>query len=256
MATEDEAMPVVARINVAPVKSLGLEHPEAIDLDERGARDDRRFFQLSEGRLIGGVRHGPLVRVRPAWDPVARTLGLTFPNGTTVDGEVALGAAVTADFWGRTVRGRLVEGPWGDALSDYASASVQLVERDHENHATDMRPATMVSRASVERLGAGDARRFRMLLDLEGLEPFEEDTWRDRHVQMGGALLRVGGPVPRCAVTTQDPDTGVREYDTLRAIRDLRGVREDDGKSLDCGVYAEVVEPGRVRVGDAVTLVS
>lgn len=246
-------MATVARINVAPVKSLGLEHPDAIDLDERGAVEDRRFFQVSDGRLIGGVRHGPLVRVRPAWDPVARTLELTFPNGATVEGEVALGEVVTVDFWGRPVRGRIVEGPWGDALSDYVSASIQLVERDEENHATDMRPATMMSRSSAVQLGAGDARRFRMLFDLDGSEPFEEDKWRGRELRVGGALLRVGGPVPRCAVTTQDPDTGIRDYDTLRAIRDLRGVREADGKSLNCGVYAEVVEPGRVRVGDAVT---
>lgn len=249
-------MATVVRINVAPVKSLGLEHPDAIDLDERGAWEDRRFFQVSEGRLIGGVRHGPLVRVRPEWDPVERTLRLAFPSGSTVEGEVALGEAVTTDFWGRPVRGRIVEGPWGDALSDYASASIQLVERDEENHATDMRPATMVSHSTVERLGASDARRFRMLLDLEGPEPFEEDTWRGREVRVGDALLLVGGPVPRCAVTTQDPDTGIRDYDTLGAIRDLRGMREADGKSLDCGVYADIVEPGRVRVGDAVTLVS
>lgn len=246
-------MATVACINVAPVKSLGLEHPDAIDLDERGAVGDRRFFPVSDGRLIGGVRHGPLVRVRPAWDPAARRLALTFPDGATVEGEVALGEVVTVDFWGRPVRGRIVEGPWGDALSDYVSASVQLVERDDENHATDVQPATMLSRSSVERLGARDARRFRMLFELDGSEPFEEDTWRGREVRIGSALLRVGGPVPRCAVTTQDPDTGIRDYDTLRAIRDLRGVRDADGKSLDCGVYAAIVEPGRVRVGDAVT---
>lgn len=196
------------------------------------------------------------MRVRPAWDPVARRLALTFPDGTTVEAEVALGEVVSIDFWGRPVRGRIVEGPWGDALSDYTSASIQLVERDEEGHATDVQPATMVSRSSVERLGARDARRFRMLFELDGSEPFEEDTWRGREVRVGGALLRVGGPVPRCAVTTQDPETGVRDYDTLRAIRDVRGVRAADGKSLDCGVYAEVVGPGSVRVGDAVTFVS
>lgn len=248
-------MATVVRINVAPIKSLGLEHPDVIDLDERGALEDRRFFPVSEGRLLGGVRHGPLVRVRPAWDPAARRLALTFPDGATVEGVVALGEVVTVDFWGRPVRGRIVEGPWGEALSEYASASIQLVERGEDDHATDVHPATMVSRSSVERLGARDARRFRMLFELDGSEPFEEDTWRGREVRAGGALLRVGGPVPRCAVTTQDPETGIRDYDTLRAIRDLRGVREADGKSLDCGVYAEVLEPGSVRVGDAIRLV-
>lgn len=254
MAT-DSARVVVARINVAPVKSLGLEHPEAVELGERGAREDRRFFLVSEGRLFGGVRHGPLVRVRPVWDPRERTLALAFPDGTHVAGEVAHGAAVTVDFWGRPVSGRRVEGPWSDALSSYASAPIDLVERDETTHATDVQPATIVSRATVDRLGASDARRFRMLLELDGCAPFAEDSWRGRTIEAGGAVLEVGGPVPRCAVTTQDPDTGVRDYDTLGAIRDVRGARAEDGKSLDCGVYAEVLVPGSVRVGDAITLV-
>lgn len=240
---------------MAPVKSLGLEHPGAIELDERGAREDRRFFPISEGRLFGGVRHGPLVRVQPTWDPLARTLALGFPDGELVAGEVVHGAAVTVDFWGRPVSGRLVEGPWSDALSGYASTPIRLVERDEDTHATDAQPATIVSRASVARLGATDARCFRMLLELDGCEAFEEDSWRGRTIEAGGAVLRVGGPVPRCAVTTQDPGTGVRDYDTLRAIHDVRGVRAEDGKSLDCGVYAEVLEPGSVRVGDAIRLV-
>jgi len=70
-------------------------------------------------------------------------------------------------------------------------------------------------------------------------------------VRAGEALLRVAGPVPRCAVTTQDPATGVRDHDTLRAIRSVRG-DSDDG-NLYFGMYAEVEVPGAVGVGDAVT---
>jgi uncharacterized protein YcbX len=69
-------------------------------------------------------------------------------------------------------------------------------------------------------------------------------------VRVGEAVVRVAGPVPRCAVTTQDPDSGVRTLDTLAGIKSYRGLR--DGKKLDFGVYFDVVEPGRVRVGDTV----
>jgi uncharacterized protein YcbX len=95
-----------------------------------------------------------------------------------------------------------------------------------------------------------DGRRFRMLVDLAGCSPHEEDSWAGRRVRIGAALLEVGGPVPRCATTTRDPGTGVRDFDTLRAIAGYRGRR--DGHDIDFGVYARVVEPGRVRVGDAV----
>ena len=57
-------------------------------------------------------------------------------------------------------------------------------------------------------------------------------------------------PVPRCAVTTQDPDTGVRTLDTLGGIKAYRGLSEA-GK-LDFGVYFDVEAPGRVRLGDSV----
>ena len=65
-------------------------------------------------------------------------------------------------------------------------------------------------------------------------------------------MLRVGGPVDRCAVTTRDPETGERDLDTLRLLKDYRGQRESDGAVL-FGVYAYVERPGVVRVGDAFT---
>lgn len=217
--------------------------------------EDRRFYVTdADGRLVGGVKYGPLVRVRPEWDPPAGRLELRFPDGVVVAGEIELDEQVETDFFRiRVVAGRVVRGPFADALSDFVGVPLRLVRVDDSDFATDVHPATLLSRASAERLVADrDPRRFRMLLELEGCGVFEEDTWQGRLVRAGGALLRVGGPVPRCAVTTQDPDSGVRDFDTLRAIRDVRGPRADDGKSLDCGVYAEVVESGCVRVGDRV----
>jgi uncharacterized protein YcbX len=63
-------------------------------------------------------------------------------------------------------------------------------------------------------------------------------------------VVRVGGPVDRCAMTTRDPDTGERDLDTLRLIKTYRGLSERG--TIDFGVYAEIVEPGEVRVGDTV----
>jgi len=91
-----------------------------------------------------------------------------------------------------------------------------------------------------------------MLLELDGSHAHEEDTWRDLRARAGEAVLRVRGPVPRCAVTTQDPDTGGVTLDTLRGIKNYRGLR--DGKLIDFGVYFDVEQPGRVSVGDPVAL--
>jgi len=242
----------VARINVTPVKGLGLLHPDEVELTRRGVESNRRYYLIQGWRLFNGKDHGPLVRIAPAAEN--GSLRLRFPDGREVEGEVELGEAVTTNFWGRPVTGRLVRGPWADALSDYASLSLQLVRTDEPGAGCDVHVGTIVSRASCDRLGRElggaevDARRFRMLFELEGAQAHEEDSWE--LVRIGDALVRVAGPVPRCAVTTQDPDTGVRSLDTLAGIKAYRGFR--DGKQLDFGVYFDVVEPGRVRVGDAV----
>jgi hypothetical protein len=117
-------------------------------------------------------------------------------------------------------------------------------------------PVTLVSEGSLARFARGakrdtvDSRRFRMLFELAGCEPHEEDTWEGRRFEIGSAVIRIGGPVDRCAVTTRDPDTGERDLDTLRLLKDYRGQRESDGAVL-FGVYAFVERPGVVRVGDA-----
>ncbi|WP_442938855.1 MOSC domain-containing protein [Nocardioides sp. AX2bis] len=70
-------------------------------------------------------------------------------------------------------------------------------------------------------------------------------------LQVGGAVLRVRGQVKRCVATTRDPDSGVADLQTLRMITNYRGRQESVlGMGACFGVYAEVVEPGEVAVGD------
>ena len=59
------------------------------------------------------------------------------------------------------------------------------------------------------------------------------------------------GNVGRCAVTTQNPDSGAPDLDTLKALAAYRRVVETT-EPLPFGVYAVVAVPGRVRVGDPV----
>jgi uncharacterized protein len=250
-------MPTVARISTTPVKSLRLHHPEEIRLDPFGVATDRRFYLIREdGRLLAGVHHGPLALVLADWDAHRDRLRLTFPDGSVVEDDVRLGAPELTDFWGHRVEGRVVEGPWAGALSEFAGRRARLVKADTPAGAVDVEPVTLVSSESIAELaaraglGSLDGRRFRMLLEIEGCAPHEEDTWRGRHVRLGEAVLEIGGPVPRCATTTRDPSTGERDLDTLREIAAYRGRR--DGKDIDFGVYATVVQPGRVREGDPV----
>jgi hypothetical protein len=254
-------VPSVSWLSIAPVKGLALVRADDVKLEPFGVLENRRFHVLTEdGRFVNGLTRlkRSLVEVIPSWDAESDALRLTFPDGRVVEDVVRLGEPVSTWFYRRAEQGRLIEGPWAEALSEFAGRPLRLARTDRLGGAVDRTDgaASLVSDASVDELArqAGvaqvDARRFRMLVGLAGCDPHEEDEWIGRDVLIGEAVVRVREQVARCAITTQDPSTGRRDLDTLRVIKDYRGVR--GSKSLDFGVYGEVVEPGRVRVGDAV----
>ena len=257
-------VPTLRRISIAPVKSLALLHPHEVLLEETGVRTDRAFFLVDPwGRLVTGGDVGPLVRISSSYDPDAERLTLTFPDGTEVEGAAdALGSAAQTDFYGRRVDAHIVEGPLAAALSTHTHRPLRLMRVDRAGDGSDAHHLTLVSGESVAELGrqAGregdpDARRFRMLLEIEGCAtPHEEDTWGGRPVRVGEAVVRILGQVPRCVVTTQDPASGVKDLDTLKTINRYRGgmTGEDGDPGLPFGMYAEVETPGVARIGDPV----
>ena len=175
-------------------------------------------------------------------------------------GEIGLREQVETMFYDHSVKGHLVDGPWSQALSDFAGASLRLIRTDEPGAGSDRGArgtVSLVSAASLERLAAEagvdavDGRRFRMLFTIDGVAAHEEDGWVGRDVAVGDAVLRPNGLVGRCAVTTHDPDTGVPTLDTLHVLRAYRGDVPTD-EPLPFGVWGEVVRPGRVAVGDSV----
>jgi uncharacterized protein YcbX len=250
-------VPRIARISIAPVRGLGLEHPEFVDLTETGVVEDRRFFLADRGgRLVDGLRAGMLVQIRSHTNPEGRTLRLEFPDGGVIEGEVELAEPVQAVVYNRIAVGHAVVGPWAGAISAFLGGPVTLVRCDRPGGTRTKNAVSLVSDGSLRELGAHagvddvDGRRFRMLFELEGATAHEEDGWIGTSIAVGGAVLSMTHPDARCAVTTQDPDTGEPDLDTLRTIIGYRGLRE--GKKIDFGVLGEVSVPGRVSVGDEV----
>ena len=250
----------VVRISIAPVKSLGLVHPDEVVLERGGVRGNRRFWLVDEdGRLFNNKRYGPMVRIRVEWDEDTCELALTFPDGSRVEGAVELGDAVDGEMHGHPHPSRRVVGPWEDAISEHVGRRLTLLWA--EGHAGDrgFRGGTvsLLSRASLERLREEaraekpvDGRRFRMLFEIDGVDAHEEDEWLGTQVRIGDATILLNGDVGRCLVTSQDPDSGVTDLDTLGVLAKYR--REGRKEPLPFGVYGTVAVPGRVRVGDGV----
>jgi len=251
----------VVRISIAPVKSLGLVHPDEVALEPGGVVGNRRFWLRDEaGALYAGKRDGSMMQIRPEWDEVARRLALTFPDGERVQGVVELGEPVDAELYRLPRPSHSVVGPWQEAISRYVGRPLELLWAD--DGAVDRTPdggtVSLVSRASLERLreeigvdDAIDGRRFRMLFEIEGTTAHEEDEWMGRQVRIGEATVVFNGDIGRCVVTSRDPDSGVLDLPTLVTLAGYR--REGRTEDLPFGIYGAVVEPGRVQVGDIAT---
>lgn len=237
----------VARLSVTPVKSLALHEVDEVELTERGVPDDRRFFLVDErDRIVNGVRCGRLVTARARWD--GGVLAIDFPDGTHVAAEPELGEAVSVDWeLGYRVSGRFVDGPFAEALSELAGRAVRLVRADDARAAWSEHPVSIIGTASIAPLREWplEPQRFRMLVEVAGADARLEDGWLGRRVRVGGAVVVGRKPCTRCATTTYDPRTGVRDFDTLRTLVESRG-------DATLGIYCDVVSPGTVRVGDAV----
>ncbi len=250
-------------IFVAPVKGMALTQREEVRLEPFGVREDRRFHLIGEdGRLLNGKQLAPLVQIRTAWVETTDTLTLTLPGGTVVAGEVELGEPVTTSFYGRPVAGRLVLGPWSEALSSFVGRAVRLVQADEPSAATDRGSGivTILSTGSLEaiREAAGiadpvDERRFRMLFGVDGVVPHEEDGWLGRRVRIGEAEIELRGNVGRCLVTSRHPESGARNLPTLDVLASYRrGL--DTTEPLAFGVWGTIAKPGTVRLGDPVVV--
>jgi MOSC domain-containing protein len=242
------------------VKGLRLASVDAVELDRSGVRGDRRLYLVNdEGELINAKRAPRLLAVVPELD--GELLRLRLPDGTVVEGAVDPGEAIETSFFGRPVAARLVPGPWDDALSEVTGQRLRLARTDREGDGLDRGAgagASLVSTASLAALAAAagadgpvDGRRFRMTIGVDGTAPHAEDGWLGSTVRVGAALLRPHGNVGRCAVTTLDPDRGVRTLDTLGALDEYRG-EVPTTEPLPFGIWCEVLEPGRVALGDAV----
>ncbi len=248
----------IKSINIAPVKSLGLVHPQAVHIDSRGILEDRRFHLIDgDGRLLTQRQLGRLVQVRVDYQMEPERLALRFPDGSSVEGTPELGESVTTSIFGRLVAGRMVTGCWSEALYQFCGRPVTLVQSDEPGQCYDEYPLSIVSQASIEELGrqsavtgALDHRRFRPNFLVGGCLPHEEDSWIGGSLRIGNSLtLRIVARDPRCAITTHDPDTGEQDMDTLRLILSYR----PDPQAAYFGMYGIVEHPGSVSLGDMVT---
>ncbi|WP_431281168.1 MOSC domain-containing protein [Humitalea sp. 24SJ18S-53] len=238
-----------------PVKGLSAEALEEVHVDPGETFPHDRRFALAQGDapfdtaapaflpkqnfacLMANAR---VALVRSAFDPRRGTLTLQAPGHApliaptdTADGRAALGAWLAA-FLGEEARGtpRFVEAP-GHAFTDQRRKGVSLINLAslHALEAAIGRPL--------------DPLRFRANIYFSGLPAWAEFDWVGKRIQCGGATLEVFKRTVRCPATQVDLQTGIRDADVPKLLREHFG-------HADLGVHAVVVEGGRIALGDAI----
>ncbi len=138
----------------------------------------------------------------------------------------------------------------GEPLPNFAAFPPELIEYESPPGTYfDAFPLLLVTRQSLATLGA-DVRRFRpnLVIDApDATDRYPELAWAGRTLRVGDDVeLRVEMGCPRCVMVTLPFADLPQDRALLRRI-----VRE---AGQDLGVYASVVHPGTVRVGDAVSV--
>jgi uncharacterized protein YcbX len=245
----------VSQLAIAPVKGMRLQRSTEIQLGHHGVIGDRDFLIVDDdGKLLQTSRYPGLLRIEPSWEPARNLLAMHFPDGSIVRDAPERGtAAVTRMYDGREIPGRVIRGSLSAALSGYLGRAVHLFKRDAGHLGADDRPVTLMSEASLHALAAKlsgtapDPRRFRMTITVTGADPWAEHSWSGQQVTIGDIALRVLAPVPRCVVTTRNPESGATDVRILHALARLRGKSD-----ITFGVWCEIIRPGRIQVGDPV----
>ncbi len=238
-----------------PVKGLTAEALERTEVEPGGCIPWDRAFALAQGDagfnpaqpewkrainfmcLKGSAR---IALLRSSFDDRSGELAIRAPDGSAVmanarypEGRAEIAAFLTA-YLGDEARGTpAFHHVPGHSFSDKQAKLVSLNSldslRDYEAKIGERR----------------HRRRFRGNIWFSGAPAWAEFNWIGRDIQVGGATLRVVSRVPRCRATEVHPETAARDINPMAELRDLYG-------HTDLGVYAEVIEGGKLAVGDAI----
>ena len=275
----------VAELRRFPVKSFQTGLVDRLDIGPGGIVGDR-FLGLREvgtSRVLSAKapRIGEtLLGFTAEFDtePVAGepmpTVSMTIGDQTLSSSDPGAVAAAASEALGMDVELVVAGGEemtyaseWPDIGEGFALSGIELnlpsALADQGSFA-DLEPLHLLTTASIAHIQqrAGDSvvnsDRFRpsILIDTGDAEGLPENEWEDRTATLGGATIRFGSTAPRCVMTTRAQAGLPRDKAVLQTIaaankRPFGGF----GDFPSLGIYATVVDPGPVAVGDQLTFI-
>lgn len=240
-----------------PVKSMQGSRVDEITLGARGVEGDRAYAVLdaASGRILSAKSVKRLLMAQVSGDAI--TLG----DGATVGLGDEGASAVLSQWLGREVR--LATPLDGDVRSYQMTFDPPNDEAEYVDipapagsfhdlaHLHVITTATLAGcRDSYPDLD-WDVRRFRpnLVIDIDG-SPLMENEWSGQRLRIGTQVeIQITGPTGRCAMPLRAQPGLERQAELFRALSDLNVAFPNH-----LGAYAEVHAPGRVAVGDPVSV--
>lgn len=244
----------VAQVWRYPVKSMQGECLDALAIDADTVHGDRAWGvrDSSSGAVLTGRAARSLLHATATTEG-ADDVCITLPDGRRVRADDEHTDLVLSSFVGQPVhlaRAKPDERTVFEAPVEYSDAPGPTVQwRSVPSTFNDGHPVHLLTTASLRaggvlhRDGDWDVRRFRpnLLVDCEG-DYFPEDAWV--HVRIGNVELEVYKRTTRCVVTARAQPGLDDDLEVPRALARHRRAQ--------LGVYARILTPGTVAVGDEV----
>ncbi len=202
---------------------------------------------VSKTNFMCLARNASIALLQTRFHEAASQLAITAPSGQSItanpltpEGRAALTAFLTAWLGAESRTGPLGQHP---AFHYFAAHSFC----DHQTQVI-----SLIGLGSLKALEAAagaprDKHRFRANIYIEDIAPWAEFSWLGKTLQIGDATLRVQERIDRCAATTVNPRTAIRDANPVRELQKSFG-------HTDLGIYAEVLTPGVIRPGDPIAL--
>lgn len=258
----------VTGLFVYPVKSCGGVALERAQVGEHGLVGDRGWLVVGQdGLQLTQRQHPRLALVSADLAAGGERLELRAPGLEPLAVIRPVAAGATADVWGD----RVAVGDAGDEAAGWFSAYLGLPARlvaltaGYRRHArlapahqvsfADGYPLLLATQASLDELNRLAAEpvpmeRFRPNLVVDGVEPWEDDTWGD--LQVGAARFRAVKGCSRCSVPQVDQRTATRHKEPARVLAAHR--RGEDGKTYFGQNLVHLDIGATVVIGDEVAV--
>ncbi|HEX6448322.1 MAG TPA: MOSC domain-containing protein [Trebonia sp.] len=278
--TADDALGTVAVLRRYPVKSMLGEDLHDGQVTRRGLTGDRVLALIHrETGKVASAKNPRLWRglLKLAAATSGSAVKITLPDATVISSTAPGLDAVLSGLLGQPVT--LTDSPPPGAALDRADpeqvlrdgidAQVQVEvlqsgAASPEGTFFDFAPLHLITTSTLDRIaglsprGTVEPVRYRPNIVVRAAAPgFAENDWTGRDLRVGRDLvLRIVSRTPRCAIPTLEHGDLPRDTDALRTVAVSNRIRPVDslGPQPCAGVYAQVLRPGRIQVGDSVSL--